>query len=110
MADIRPSIDAALSAFGVPATVTDPDGATVELEVFWLPETTIESQSGDVRVAERRRVLALPRAECGGLVVRGSIVEAAGFDGADTSLWRVDSVDSSFYDHLRAVVTPYEAV
>jgi hypothetical protein len=107
MLDLRPLMESALSAFAVSATVTPPSGPSVEARVFWLPPTTLESPSGaDVRVAEQRRVLVLPKSECGS-VQRGTVITVPEYDGEEPTDWQVDSVDSTNHDHIRALVIPY---
>lgn len=99
-------MESALSAFAVEATVTPPAGDHVTARVFWLPPQMVQSPPGsDVKVVEQVRVLVLNRSECGS-VPRGTIVSIPEYDGAAASEWRVDSVDSTQYDHIRAVVVP----
>ena len=104
--DIRPTLASALSAFGVDATITPPSGSPVAARVFWLPPAMVESPTGSgVKVVETQRVLVLGREF--GAAPRGSVVAIPEFDGEDASTWRVDSIDSSHHDHVRAVVVAH---
>jgi hypothetical protein len=88
--DLRPSFDAALDAFSLPATVTPPGGPAVTTKAIWLPSKAVEVPSGvDIRHAEERRVMALPRADVP-QILKGTIVNVAEYDGAALSNWMID--------------------
>ncbi len=104
MADIRPSITAALEAFGLPAAVTVPGGLPVETVAAWLPNTTAEvPQGGEFRRAEARRVLVLPLADVPQLP-EGTLIEVAEYDGGETKTWKYDGTEHVEHDARRAVV------
>jgi hypothetical protein len=106
LSDLRPSIAAALRAFGLPAVVTPPGGDPVETVAVWLPPRTPEYPTGaEYRRAEPLRVLALPLA---GLpqVPRGTVVTVAEYQGGTASDWKTDETDRLDFDHYRAVVVP----
>lgn len=104
--DLRPSFEAALDAFSLPAVVTPPHLPSVTTRAFWLPSTTVEVPAGaDLRRAERRRVLALPLADVP-QIVRNTVVEMAESEDEAAAEWRVDSVDRMDGDHYRVVVVP----
>jgi len=93
--DLRPSLDAAVSAFGVPATVTRPypDDAPVDTTGIWL--AAIEEprpQGTDFSRREPRRLLVLPRNVLATLP-RGTVVLAPERAGDPVKTWKVDGFD-----------------
>jgi hypothetical protein len=115
--DIRPTIDVAMDAFSLGATVTPPGGPAVEVRAFWLPSRPAEVPNGsEIRRVEPQRVLVLPLVGLlDGLAVtlpavpRGTIVSIPEFLGADVADWKVDSAERLDFDHFRAIVVPVEA-
>lgn len=104
--DLRPPLSLALDAFGVDALVAPPSGPSVETTAFWLPSETEEVPSGgDLRRAEQKRVVVLPRADVPE-VPRGTVITMAEADGGAPVDWKVDSADKHDYDHHRVVVLP----
>lgn len=103
---LRPSIQSALDAFGVDATVTPYGGDPVETRVFWLPSTTVESPSGEAfSRAEARRVLVIPVADVTE-VPRLTLITCPEYPGGADQTWRVDQSEKVDYDHHRAIVIP----
>lgn len=106
--DLRPPLESAMGAFSLAAVVTPPDGDPVETEAFWLPPTTVEVPVGaELRRAEERRVLVLPKSDVP-QVPRGTIIAIPEYEGAATSEWRVDSMEGVHHDHHRVVVVLHE--
>lgn len=104
--DLRPTLDSALDAFGVDATVTAPGGSPVATRVIWLPPTTIESPPGSAfRRVESKRVVALP-ASAVPSTPRGTIVSAPELPGGPVANWRVDEGEKVAADEYRAIVVP----
>ena len=107
MVDLRPSIDTALAAFGVSATVTLPAGLPVEVEAFWLPTASpqVPGRATTQRV-EPKRTIVVPVDGLEDGLPRGTNISAPEYDGADASDWTVDSTQRVDFDHWRAVVVP----
>jgi hypothetical protein len=112
--DSPPQLRAALDAFALPAVVTPPDGISVETRVFWLSSTVEVPPGTELRRAEMRRILVIPRADVPS-VPRGTVVSVLGGSlvdaeesPCDPNLWRVDAVDHVDVDHVRAIVVPHE--
>lgn len=106
--DLRPSLDVALSAFGLPAEVTLEDSSTVSTTAFWLPPRTVEVPiGGDLRRAETQRVLVLPLADVP-QIQRGTVISVPEYADADAQSWRVDGVERVGHDHYRCLVMPVD--
>lgn len=104
MADLRPSFESALAAFGLAAVVTLPDGEPVATRAMWLPSDTVNRPAGsDYRRAEVRRVLALPSDDVP-QVPRGTVVSVP--EGGGSADWSVDEAERIDFDHHRVVVVP----
>lgn len=111
MTDVRPSIDAALAAFGVPASVWMPDdlnGSPIVTSILWLASPAEAQPYGiDFRRAAPRRVAVLRRTDVP-TFARGIVIEAASPD--DTSgpqRWKVDELDHvQEHDAWRVLVIP----
>ncbi len=107
--DLRPTLDAAMGAFALPATVTLPDGIPVETRAFWLGTTTEDLQvSAEFRRTEARRVLVVPRVDVP-QIPRGTVISVAEYGGGPVLDWRSDAMESFQPDHHRIVVVPLEA-
>ena len=108
MVDIRPPLDAALAAFGLPAVVTPRDFSPVETVAFWLPPTAGEvPAAATFQRTERHRLLVLPLE---GIVSipRGTVIEVAEHEGGEIHAWVVDSTLDADVDHHRVLVLPLE--
>jgi hypothetical protein len=84
---------AALSAFGVPATVTRPAPNNTPLLTtgIWMSPTAESEPFGtDFQKLGTRKVFAVPRSAALSSVPRGTIVVAAEMLGAALKTWRVD--------------------
>jgi hypothetical protein len=104
--DLRPSFSLILSAFGVDAIVTIPDGSPVPTRIVWMSPTTVEFPKGtDYRRVEEQRVVSIPKSEVPG-VPCNTVISAPEFPGAGITLWRVDSIDKVDFDHTRVIVLP----
>jgi len=98
-------LDLALSAFGVPATVTPPSGAPVQTTGFWVtPLTEDVPVSHDFTRREPRRVFVLPRSAVG-VLPRGTRIDAVEYGGTVVRAWQVDGIERMEADHVRAIVT-----
>jgi len=105
--DLRPSLDAAFRAFGLPATVTPPGDSTVSAVALWLPPVTVENPSAtEYRRAEARRVLALKISEVP-QVPRGTVIVAPEMIGLADATWSVDETERVDPDHWRVMVVPF---
>ena len=106
MADLRPSFESALAAFGLAAVVTLPDGGPVATRAMWLPTDTVNRPAGsDYRRAEVWRVLALPSDDVP-QVPRGTVVSVPESEGGESADWSVDEAERIDFDHHRVVVVP----
>jgi hypothetical protein len=104
--DRRPSLEAALAAFGIDVTVTPPGGPSFEMRAFWQTPATIEGPTGaSLRRVEYQRRLVLPLADLRA-IPRGTVVFAAPDVGLDPQEWRVDEVEKVADDHYRVSVVP----
>lgn len=108
MGDRRVPLSSALAAFGLPATVTRPapDDDPISTTGFWVSplEETVPYGS-DLPRRDPRRVFVLPRADVP-TINRGTLIEAAEFEGDTVKTWRVDGLDRSVDpDHFRVIVT-----
>jgi hypothetical protein len=100
---------AALSAFGVPATVTRPapDNTPLATTGIWLSPVLIDVPPGsDLQRREMRRVFSVTRAVVPTLP-RGTRIDAAERSGDVVQAWRVDEPAGADADHLRAIVIPW---
>jgi hypothetical protein len=104
--DLRPSIESALGAFGLDATVTPPGGASVPTTVFWLPSVTEQRPSGrEHQRAEQLRVLVIPKSAVA-QVPRETVIAVPEEEGGAVKNWKVDAADRFDVDHYRAIVVP----
>jgi hypothetical protein len=110
--DLRPSFSAVLDAFSQPATVTPPGGPAVSTKAVWLPSKAVEVPSGvDIRHAESRRILALPKADVP-QIPKGTIVHVAEADGQAAVNWMIDPTFrndptlTADVDHWKVLVYP----
>lgn len=109
MGDLRPPIAAALSAFGVPATVTRPapDTTPIHTTGIWLSPVLIDVPTGsDLQRTEVRRVFSVTRTDVPTLPT-GTRIDAAERLGNSVLAWRVDQLAGSDADHVRAIVVPW---
>lgn len=109
MGDRRPSIAAALSAFGVPATVTRPapDNVPISTSGIWMSPVLFGAPGGnDLQRIELRRVFAVTR-DAVPTVPRGTRIDAAERDGDVVQSWRVDELAGADPDHVRVLVVPW---
>lgn len=96
MGDCRPSIAAALSAFGVPATVTRPapDATPIPTTGIWTtPLAEVEPFGTDFQTLGARKVLAIARSATLPSAPRGTVILAAESQGGVLKTWRVDGYD-----------------
>lgn len=93
---------------GVPAIVTLPDGTAItNTSVIWLEPILFDAPTtSDLQRREQRRVAALNRADVV-TVPQGTRIDAAEREGGTVSAWRVDQIDASDPDHVRAIVVPW---
>lgn len=109
MGDSRPSMDAPMRTFGVPAIVTVPNGTPVPTSVIWLAPVMVDEPSGsDFTRREPRRVLALSRTDVPTLP-RQTQIDAAEIKGGPVSSWLVDQADVARADEWRALVVSKES-
>ena len=108
MGDLRVPMDSALSAFGVPATVTRPapDNTPVISTGIWLPPPLDEPRpvGTDFQRRDPRRRLSLPRSAALAKLPRGTIIVAAERLGDAAQTWRVDELERTEVDEWRVVV------
>jgi len=104
-ADVRVPFAALQEAFGVPGTVTIPDGTPVATDVVWILPSTPEYPSEEFARREPKRVLAISRDEIP-LVPRGTVIVAAERLGDVERTWIVDSLAHLDADHTRVLVVP----
>jgi hypothetical protein len=107
MSDLRPSISDALEVFGLDAVVTVPGGSPVPTQAMWQASRTGDypTTGADLRRAEYRRVLVLPKAEVPE-APRGTAVTVPEQEDGDPKDWVVDSIDRDEFDAWRVVVLP----
>lgn len=109
--DLRPSLDPALSAFGVSVVVTRPDydDTPIATTGFWLSPLTDDQPVGtDFTRREPRRVLVVPRAAVP-TAPRGTLVTAPELEGGASRTWRVDGFQQvADPDHFRLIVALVE--
>jgi hypothetical protein len=100
--DARVPFAILLDAFGVPATVTVPNGGPVEAQGIWVTPTTDDRPGSlDVRRREPTRTFALATP-----VPRGTVIVAPEMEGLDAQRWRVDGFAVVEVDHVRVLVIP----
>lgn len=108
MGDSRPSMAAALSAFGVPATVTRPapDDTTISTTGIWTrPRAEDQPFGTDFQKLGSRKVFAVPRSAGLPSAPRGTLVVAAEMRGSTAKTWRVDGYDGPLEpDEMRLVL------
>jgi hypothetical protein len=112
-ADLRVPLGPILEAFGVPATVMRPapDDTPIETTGIWISPLTAEMPSGlefrttELRMTERRYLLALPRADVP-TIPRGTRIAAPEVLGQVDQWWRVDGVEQADSDHHRVLLVP----
>lgn len=119
MPDLRPSIASALSAFGLPATVTrqaPADTTPIGTIGMWLPPTTEDVVGGaDFTRRETLYVFVLPRVSVtvGGHTYAGvptmpikTRVAAPPVEGGTPGTWQVDQLVFGDVDHWRVLLLP----
>lgn len=109
--DLRPGVDEALEAFGVPAVVTRPapDTAPISTTAIWLPPLEESQPVGSDWIKEDpRRRLALPRRDVP-QANNGTVITAAETLGGATRTWRKDgderSIDAEWLHVLVVLVS-----
>src|SRR5689334_8806219 len=96
-------IDLNWEVLGVDVTVTPPGGDPVDTRGIWVtPQTELVPAGFDFPRVERRRVLALKRADVA-TVPRQSVILAREVDGESPRSWKVDGVDRIEAEHVRVV-------
>lgn len=107
MTDLRPSLTAAFRDFGLPATVTPPEGSPISTTGIWVTLQTVDVPFGtEARVGEARRVIALRRDQVPS-APRGTVISMAEQAGQAAKSWRVDGLDRADEgDVIRVVVVP----
>jgi hypothetical protein len=101
------ALQVTFAVMGVPAILTRPDTTVVPTSVIWLEPILIDVPNAtDLQRRESRRVAALSRTDVSS-VPRGARIDAAERDGGVVQAWRVDQIDASDPDHLRAIVVPW---
>ena len=95
MPDLRPSLDPAFSAFGVPATVTPAGGVAVETIVIGqAPFQLVQEATADPAITDYRRRVAVRRSAVPLLPVGSTILAPEGFVlGATPTSYTVDLVE-----------------
>lgn len=94
MADLRPQLSSALSAFGVSATVTRPASDAITTTLIWMTPVTLPSAAGeDFSRREPARVAAIPRADVPTFPM-GTTIAAAEYDGGPVVTFQFDGHDS----------------
>lgn len=95
-------LDPAFAAFGVPVTVTPPDGGSVETTGFWVANAfnDIDPVGQDRQRRDPRRILVLGLTS----VLRGSAVLAPPPGGTTRLNWVVDNIDRQDGDHVRVLL------
>lgn len=105
-ADLRPAFSDAAYAFGVPATVTPPDGEPIETAVVWLPPVPTDLPGGfDLQRQEPKRIVAVPIADVP-TIPTGTVIDASEVLGGAIASWRVDGFDRYEFDAVRVFVVP----
>jgi hypothetical protein len=99
--DLRPSLDAAVGAFGVTATVTPPGGPTITAAVIVLPDRPIIAGEEGMQVTEHHRVICVRRSQVPTVPQGTAIVVMAGVDAGSYSVDRIELQNS---DEIRALV------
>ena len=117
MGDLRPPIAAALTAFGVAATVTRPapDDTPIVTTAIWVPpdrrsrsDEVYEYRNELARRQAERLVLGLPRSAVPTLPI-GTVIAAPLVSGATSQTWRVEEHERDEPDEWRVVVVPGES-
>lgn len=106
--DTRPSLSAALAAFGITgATVTRPSADPITgVTVMWLPPAVGTGPVGmEFQAISSRRVIAIPRSSVPTLPV-GTTIVCPEYQGGESRTWKTDEQAQVEYDHWRAVVVP----
>ena len=106
MADLRPPIDAALSAFGVPATVTRPapDTTPIVTSGFWVSDLTeVDPFGHEFAKRDPRRVFVISRAVVP-IAPKGTEILAPELLGESPKRWVVDATDRFDSDEIRVIV------
>lgn len=108
MGDLRPSIDDALDAFDLPATVTRPSLAAVVTTGFWLSELLEEAPIGrEYRKREPRRVFVMARDADLDTMPDGTLIAAAEMAGGEVKSWKKDGLAHPVEsDTWRVIVVP----
>jgi hypothetical protein len=102
--DYRPDMASILDAFGVAATVTNPDEAALEVTLVWVPEFTEPVPPGSAFTRrEPRRIAAFSKSEVA-TIAKGAIVDAPWLGTDEILRWRVDGIALSDADHWRVFV------
>lgn len=122
MGDLRPALDPAMAAFGVPAVITRPapNDTPVTTTGIWmstLPGANFSSGTDnerrpfgtDFQKFDPRRVISVPRTAALPNVPRGSTVLAAEMAGAAATVWKVDGYEHAEADHFRLFVVTASA-
>jgi hypothetical protein len=104
-ADARVPWAAIGEAFGVPITVTLPNGDALEATGVWLsPANPDVPAAGGLRRRDPVRVMAMGRHEVPRIAL-GTVVFAPERLGEDPRWWRVDSVEAVDADEYRVVLS-----
>lgn len=114
--DIRPDLDDALEAFGVPATVIRPvpDDEPIETTLIWPPPVrrrfSDEVYEVGVEIDRRqpeRTMAAVPKADVPVLPLGTRIIAPAGA-GQPLQTWRVELHEREHPDEWRVMVVPVD--
>lgn len=106
--DTRPSMESFHRAFGVDVVVSVPWKADVATRGFWLPEDMNELPAGGGQQRRApRKVMVLSKSDVPELP-REALIQAPEQRGGTTKTWKVDTIEHSDTDHVRAVLLEKE--
>jgi hypothetical protein len=94
-----------LDAFGLPVTVTVPNGVAVTTTGFWSqPLAETMPFGNDLSRRDPRKVLVLPRTTTLDAVPRGSVILAAEEESGTVQTWKADGIDGQVTSTWQRIV------
>lgn len=104
--EARVPMDALLSAFGVPATLTPVGGSPVSVTAIWAGSPSFDENpvGHEFNRRQPRKVISIAKSSTVLSIPRGSVIVTSEKEGGEPVTWQVDNTELEDADHFRLLV------